>query len=256
MNDKNWQLTRNLHVCEKHFPNGDTANGVPDFGAAVIFQNTQQNSSEMLMDTNIETKENIHHQVKSTVSDHIPVNTEDETASANQAERVEEIEVDAADWLPKTVSHQFKEQFIGNDPRYVSVIKDNLMMHIPQQSDQTKSAIEKTIGEDSHTVISEAGTVIFTGGKENVVFKENVKVEGKKFIETETGEMYEILSVEEPHDNMVRKLKSWNLHTQKIRIYYTLKYNKLFNYNLFSILRKYNTLQSLAQIPTSMIIQI
>ena len=76
MNDKNWQLTRNLHVCEKHFPNGDTANGVPDFGAAVIFQNTQQNSSEILMDTNIDTKENIHHQVKSTVSEHIPVNTE------------------------------------------------------------------------------------------------------------------------------------------------------------------------------------
>ena len=210
MNDKNWQLTRNLHVCEKHFPNGDTANGVPDFGAAVIFQNSQQNPSEIVMDTNIETNENISQHVKSMVSD----NTEGKmhTTPANPSEGVEEIEVDAADWLPKTVSHQFKEQFIGNDPRYVSVIKDNLMMHIPQQSDQTKSAIEKTVGEDSNTVISEAGTVIFTGGKENVVFKENVKVEGKKFIETETGEMYEILSVEEPHDNMVRFLHCL-LHT-------------------------------------------
>ena len=209
MNDKNWQLTRNLHVCEKHFPNGDTANGVPDFGAAVIFQNSQQNPSEIVMDTKIETNENINQHVKSTVSDHIPVKTEGKihTAPAHHSEGVEEIEVDAADWLPKTVSHQFKEQFIGNDPRYVSVIKDNLMI-IPQQSDEAKSDIEKTVGEDSHTVISEAGTVIFTGGKENVVFKENVKVEGKKFIETETGEMYEILSVEEPHDNMVRNLNS------------------------------------------------
>ena len=210
MNDKNWQLTRNLHVCEKHFPNGDTANGVPDFGAAVIFQNSQQNPSEIVMDTDIETNENINQHVKSTVNDHIPINTEGKihTAPANHSEGVEEIEVDAADWLPKTVSHQFKEQFIGNDPRYVSVIKDNLMVHIPQQADETKSTIEKTVGDDSHTVIAEAGTVIFAGGKENVVFKENVKVEGKKFIETETGEMYEILSVEEPHDNMVRNLSS------------------------------------------------
>ena len=37
-------------------------------------------------------------------------------------------------------------------------------------------------------------------GKENTMVTDNTKVEAKKFIETATGEMYEILSVEEPQE--------------------------------------------------------
>ena len=179
--DENWQLTRNLFVCEKHFPNGDTMNGIPDFSEA-----TSDDSSS-------NTKDKIDQSEQNTIitSTHIPIHAEDNNVHPRHVE-VEEIEVDASDWLPKEVSHQFKEQFIGNDPRYVAIMKDNVIMQIPNQ-DLKSSDQERTIYIDPSTNKPHTGNIVVVpDGKENT-----------KFIETETGEMYEILSVEEPAEQMV-----------------------------------------------------
>ena len=195
MNDKNWQLTRNLYVCSKHFASGDKNSGVPDFGPPVS-EEVQDSSTSM--DTS-----NPEGQPHLTTATHIPIQVGAEVHSGHV--QVEEIEVDAADWLPKAVSHQFKEQFIGNDPRYVAIVKDNIVMHVPHQ-EMKKSITEKNIYLDSSPSKTHAGPIIFPDGKENTMLKENVKVEGKRFIQTETGEVYEILSMEEPQENMVNQI--------------------------------------------------
>ena len=163
LNDRNWQLTRNLYVCKKHFPNEDTISGVPDFGSLVTseFSTGVANQEEILSDGGIQVM-----------------------AGTNTSQvGMEEIEVDAADWLPKTVSHQFKEQFIGNDPRYIVVRKDNIVA--------AESAHSLTSGQLEEN--------------ENTTKHDEVYAEGRRYIETETGEMYEILSVEEPLE-MVRTI--------------------------------------------------
>ena len=192
MNDENWQLTRNLFVCKKHFPNGDSINGIPDFGAPIT-----EEPSSTTKDSANESEQ--HHKITST---HIPISTDDNDPSSHHIE-VEEIEVDASDWLPKEVSHQFKEQFIGNDPRYVAIMKDNIIMQVPNQEVKSDSQ-EKMIYIDPITNKPHTGNIVVVpDGKENTMMKQNLNMDSKKFIETETGEMYEILSVEEPTEQLV-----------------------------------------------------
>jgi hypothetical protein len=190
MNDKNWQLTRNLYVCAKHFSNGDTINGIPDFGPS-LSPSIHESSSAM----DLHNPEN--EQESLTMTAQIPIQGGSDLDSGHV--EVEEIEVDASDWLPKTVSHQFKEQFIGNDPRYVAIVKDNIVMQIPAQ-EMKKSNFGQSIFIDELPTKTQ---VLVPDGKENTMLKDNIKVEAKKFIQTETGEMYEILSIEEPQENLV-----------------------------------------------------
>ena len=190
MNDKNWQLTRNLYVCAKHFSNGDTINGIPDFGPCL---SSSINESSSVMDLN--NPENEHECPTETAP--IPIQGGNDLDSGHV--EVEEIEVDASDWLPKTVSHQFKEQFIGNDPRYVAIVKDNIVMQIPAQ-EMKKANFGRNIYLDEFPNKTQ---VIVPDGKENTMLRDNIKMETKKFIQTETGEMYEILSIEEPQADMV-----------------------------------------------------
>ena len=192
VNDENWQLTRNLFVCQKHFPNGDTINGIPDFGPSI-----SEESSSISKDETVRSEPNTI-----ITSTHIPIHTEDNNPHSRHVE-VEEIEVDASDWLPKEVSHQFKEQFIGNDPRYVAIMKDNIIMQVPNQEVQSDSQ-EKMIYIDPITNKPHTGNIVVVpDGKENTMMKQNLNMDSKKFIETETGEMYEILSVEEPTEQLV-----------------------------------------------------
>ena len=192
MNDENWQLTRNLFVCKRHFPNGDTINGIPDFGAPI---------SEKPSTTTIEgsADSDRHSMISST---HIPIHAQNNDVNSSHVE-VEEIEVDASDWLPKEVSHEFKEQFIGNDPRYVAIVKDNMVMQVSNEDGESVNK-ERTIYVDSVTNKPQTeNIVVIPDGKENTMVKHNVNAGAQKFIETETGEMYEILSVEEPLEQMV-----------------------------------------------------
>lgn len=135
-------------------------------------------------------------------STHIPINAQDNEVHSRHVE-VEEIEVDASDWLPKEVSHQFKEQFIGNDPRYVAIVKDNVVMQVANEAEKSANQ-DRTLYVDSVTNKPQTGNiVVIPDGKENTMLKHNLNPDAQKFIETETGEMYEILSVEEPLEQMV-----------------------------------------------------
>ena len=178
MNDKTWQLTRNLYVCTKHFPNGDLINGVPDFGPPPLEDFISEiNTSGMEQCLNDD-------------------NSIQVVAHSGQDQvEMEEIEVDTADWLPRAVSHQFKEQFIGNDPRYVVIRKDNTIAS--QNQKMTTNQREVIYASLSNKEISQA---TMPDGKENTMIPHNEKIETKKFIETENGELYEILSVEEPQE--------------------------------------------------------
>ena len=181
MNDKSWQLTRNLYVCTKHFPDGDIT-GIPDFGPPP--------SEDFMEEINKSGNEQRSHDDN---------NIQIAADSRHDQVQVEEIEVDTTDWLPRAVSHQFKEQFIGNDPRYIVIRKDNTA-----PSQHLKGTTNE--GEVIYASLSnaEVSQTAMPDGKENTLVTDKTKVESKKFIETATGEMYEILSVEEPQE-MVNK---------------------------------------------------
>ena len=196
MNDKNWQITRNLFVCAKHFPNGDTVNGVPDFGPPMT-ENIEVSKKDKVNMNEV--------QQRLSAGGHNTIQFVDDTRSVGQVQ-IEEIEVDTTDWLPKAVTHQFKEQFIGNDPRYVAIVKDNIVLQGPHQQLVKLTNQGENVSLDFLSNNQAADQVATTDGKETTILKDNlVKVEPKKFIETETGEMYEILSVEEPQENMVNR---------------------------------------------------